>query len=265
MAESENIQYKVNTKEDAADAKSVAVAEQAKHTQQPVDAETDGENLILGKFKSQEDLAKAYQELQKKLGTKEEVAEEEKPEQKTDEKKAQYGDIPEEFHKFQDEFVKDGKLSDASYKELEKRGYSKWHIDDYVNSKRQLAEMAQRANTQSVEQDTASVVAEAGGEESYEAMTGWAKDNMSQAEKVAYNKIVNEGSIDEKRLAVRGLRAKFEDANGKPAKLLKGEPSKGVVPYESNEQWMRDMKNPLYDKDPAFREKVLKKLSVSEI
>ena len=53
-----------------------------------------------------------------------------------------------------------------------------------------------------------------GGADAYAEMSNWAAENMSEQEKTAYNTAVNSKDIETAKLAVVGLKAKFEKANG---------------------------------------------------
>ena len=50
----------------------------------------------------------------------------------------------------------------------------------------------------------------------------WAASNMSEGEKTAYNTAVNSKDMDTVKLAVDGLKAKFERANGSNLILYEG-------------------------------------------
>ena len=52
-------------------------------------------------------------------------------------------------------------------------------------------------------------------------MASWASKNMSDGEKKAYNAAVNSKDMDTVKLAVDGLRAKYQAANGTEPNLYK--------------------------------------------
>ena len=106
--------------------------------------ETDENGLILGKFKSVEDLAASYKELEGKLGT---VTEEDQPQATEDESEQQsdseidyeelYGDgvysvlqevgiDPEDIS---NRFMEEGALNDDDYAKLQEGGFSRTLVD----------------------------------------------------------------------------------------------------------------------------------------
>lgn len=225
------------------------------------------------KFKSPEDLAKAYAELETKLGGQKAPAQEADPaakpeDQKADEKAPEKS--PEEkavddalkaqnlnLEDFSKEFQEKGELTPESYEKLTKAGFPKALVDQYIEGQKALA-----ANYQQ------SIFNEAGGEEQYKAMTAWAKTALSPADIDAYNTAINSGSAQAK-LAVAGLLAKYTGANGKPpAQLLKGDTGKANVEsdvYASRAEMTKDMKDPRYHNDAAYRAKVIAKIDRSNI
>jgi hypothetical protein len=68
-------------------------------------------------------------------------------------------------------------------------------------------------------------------------------------------------------MAVENLKSKYTAANGsEPSVTLQGRPSSGAVGvYESTADLMKDMGNPEYKNNPAFRAKVEAKLARSNI
>lgn len=202
--------------------------------------------------------AKSYAELEGKLS-----AGEKKPE---GEKKADEGDPPAsdeeaakalegkglDYGKYAAEFMEGGELTQASYDELAKAGVTKDVVDAHIAGQIALAE---QRDAQGYEL--------AGGKENFGRMAEWAKSNMTKPELAAFNKAVN-GSIDEMKLAVSGLKSRFESANGRDPQLLGGSNAPNVGGgYASRAEMVRDMQNPLYAKDPAFRAKVEAKVAAS--
>ena len=210
------------------------------------------------KFKSPEDMAKAYSELEAKLGQAKPVdppavdpaaTPPANPEAALAEKGLDLQD-------FSAEFAQKGELSAESYEKLGKAGYSRQIVDQYIEG--------QRAVAARFETD---IMSEVGGSEKYSEITTWAKANLTPTEIAAYNTAVSSGNADQAKLAALGLGAKFEKANGSdPQRLLGGQSSgsTGDV-FESMAQVTAAMKDPLYKNDPAFRAKIQAKLSRSNV
>ncbi len=230
---------------------------------------TDQGNLILGKFKSPEDLAKAYTELEKKLGAPKNdpkpAAPAPKPEEKGD---AQTGNEPAQteaekaldakgldYSSFSTEFAEKGELSADSYAKLEKAGIPRNMVDAYIAGQKAL-----------VDNQRAEVFKVAGGEEAYADAVSWAKTNMTQAEKEAFNAVVNGGDLNSTKLAVQGLMARYRAAEGNEPNLMGGDTSTGGSEgYSSWAEVKADMAKPEYNNDPAFRSRVEQKLMRSAI
>ena len=215
------------------------------------------------KFKSPEELAKAYDSLQQKLGsnsapqeTEANQAQEDAPVQ--DEVQQQVSSAWDtKFADFSKEYGEQGKLSDQSYSKLTEMGYPKEVVDAYIEGQRALADKS-----------TSSLLTEIGGQENFTAMRDWAAQNVPPAELQAYNNML-EGSNEQASVAVKGMYARFQAANGgnfKAPKLLSGSQSKGsMAPFRSTAELTRAMSDPKYKQDSAYRKEVEQRLSVSSI
>ena len=67
------------------------------------------------------------------------------------------------------------------------------------------------------------------------------------------------------RFAVEALNNRWRSQEGYEAPLYTGNRKpEGIKPYRSQAELGRDIANPLYQSDPAFREDVERRLSVSQ-
>ena len=204
------------------------------------------------KFKSPEDLAKAYNELQKKQSSKSDKKED-KTEDKTEE--APSSKTVEVISGASQEFSEKGELSDKSFIELEKAGISRDMVEAYIRGQESIA------TSEALE-----VQNEVGGNANYSAMAEWASDNLSDSDLDGFNSIVENGSVDQAKMAVKGLYAQFISAGGNPPELAQGGTSgSSVKPYGSAAQVTEAMRDPRYSSDPAFRANVEKRLAVSNV
>jgi hypothetical protein len=227
------------------------------NTQSPEDVTEDRPSWLPEKFKSPEDLAKAYNELQTKLSGK--PTDDASPDDQaaTDDKQVQEALQSKglDLNTFSEEFAKTGELSPESYEALEKAGYPRNYVDQYIDG--------QKARGALYESEVKSV---AGGDEKFNEMQEWARVNLSVQEINAYNKAIDSGDASQAKLAVAGIYQKFASSRPSEPNLFKGDnsaPSSDV--YESIAQMQRDMATPEYKSDPAFRAKVERKLSRSNI
>lgn len=209
------------------------------------------------KFKSPEDLAKAYAELEKKQSKPADAPKADAPpvdanEQKTAEELQSKGL---DLYEFSNEFAKSGGLSEESYEKLEKAGYPRNIVDQYVEG--------QKARAALYESEVKSV---AGGDKTFTEMVDWAKANLSPQEITAYNNAIDSGNPEIAKLAVSGVYQRFSQARPQEPNLFKGSNAAASSDvYESIAQMQKDMSNPDYKTDPAFRAKVQAKLGRSNI
>ena len=230
---------------------------EGENTQSPDDQTEDRPSWLPEKFKSPEDLAKAYSELQAKLSGKTPEATEPDNQAQPDDKQVQDALQSKglDLNTFSDEFSKNGALSPESYEALEKAGYPRNYVDQYIEG--------QKARGALYESEVKSV---AGGEAQFAEMQEWARVNLSADEINAYNKAIDSGDSSQAKLAVAGIYQKFAANRPSEPNLFKGSnsaPSSDV--YESIAQMQKDMATPEYKLDPAFRAKVERKLARSNI
>lgn len=217
------------------------------------------------KFKSGEDLSKAYSELEKQYTQSRQEAASAKETTSSNEVSSNETEAVTEardavenagldFDSMQTEFAENGELSEGTYKDLESRGIPKEMVDAYVDG--QKAKAAEYTNE---------LFEFAGGEESYKGMLEWASENMADSEIDAFNDSISSGNTAQARLAIDGLVSRYRDNGGAEPTLLGGKASASVDTYNSWAQVTKDMGTPEYQKDPAFRDAVQKKLSRSTL
>jgi hypothetical protein len=203
------------------------------------------------KFESPEEMAKAYKELQKKMS---------KPKAEKKDAKAEETSAPEAttgaIEAARNEFAESGELSDKAFDALEAAGLPRSFVEQYIAG--QEAMSVQQATT---------IQESIGGAGNYEAMSEWAGENLADGDLDAFNTIVEGGSVEQARVAVKGLYAQFQAAGGKGPALVQGSTSgdSGVKPFGSTAQVTEAMRDPRYANDPAYRENVEKRMAVSSI
>ncbi len=242
----------------------------------------ESSGLLAGKYKSVEELEKAYMEAQRKLSQPKQDAEPEEgaevsEEEEQEEAPAQsakeiYGDLIGgrleeagiDFSDMNTRWQQAGELTSEDYTALEEAGFTKDMVDAYLSGLQYRATQ----DTQLAMQQVAEIKAEYGGEKGYSEMLKWASANLDQSEIDAFNEIVN-GSTNIKavKLAVSGLHAQYNQATGgREPKLLGGRtPKGGGDKFESTAQVVEAMSDPKYKSDPAYRRKVEEKLARSSI
>lgn len=233
---------------------------------------TDGD-LILGKFKSYEDLEKSYQALEKKLGQPKAEApkadEEGLPETKPEADDDWYpeGDTPdvntilpgfseEKVNEISQYAWENRELTEDHYSELEKAGYSRDIVDQFMAGQfaQQDAQVSQLINA-------------GGGEEKVSQMFEWAEANLSSDQVDAYNERFDRGGADA-IMAMEHLAGKYQESGMGSESLVRGANAplnQGAAPYTSVDQVRQDMSDPRYHNDPAFRDEVARRLAVSNV
>lgn len=233
-----------------------------------------------GKYKSAEELEKAYLELQKKLGQAKEEQEqtedsEEEPSESTSEEateaveEEQVSEEPEvepEVAQLLTEASKEfaenaSKLSEETIEKLSKLD-SRTLIETWANYIAQQNQEVVQANISQQEADR--VMTAIGGQQFYQEMLGWASENLSPAEIAAYDNVVNSGNADAVYWAAMGLKAKYTDAVGYEGKQVSGKrPSRSEPGFRSHAELARAIADPRYRDDPAYRRDIEEKLARS--
>lgn len=105
-----------------------------------------------------------------------------------------------------------------------------------------------------------------GGKKAYQAMIQWAGQNLSEAEIQMYDAVMGRGDPNSIFFAVQALSSKYGDAVGKDGQLLTGRSSsKEDATFRSQAELVQAMADPRYDKDPAYRQDVMRKLENSDL
>ena len=106
-----------------------------------------------------------------------------------------------------------------------------------------------------------------GGEKAYKAMIDWAGQNFTKEEVQMYDSVMGKGDPNAIFFAVQALNSKYTDAVGNDGQLLTGQRSAAQqdASFRSQQELVQAMSDPRYDRDPAFRDDVIRKLQNSDI
>ena len=222
------------------------------------------EQLLAGKYKDAQELEKAYVELQKKLGEKEEDTEQVSAEEKSEEKPT-FSDNASLINSASEEYYANGnKLSDetmAKFSALSTQDLVKAYMEVQASQPEQAAPPAE------ITQDQINQIKNsAGGEQEYANIVNWAKSNLPKESINAFDEVVNTGSIQAIKLAVAGLKTEYNNANGVEGRMVTGKqaPNNGDV-FRSQAELVRAMSDARYDNDPAYRQDIIEKLDRSDL
>ena len=185
--------------------------EQDLQTLEEADQQQQQEELIAGKFRSPDELLKAYQELEKKLGS--------------------------------------------------RSGYDKAE----ESSPDQTEEQDQEPAVLSQEEES-TIMESIGGQENFQAVQSWARENLDAAELEAYNREVNSGDYYRARNALQSLYYAFQENSGYEPNLIGGKLSANSSDvFRSSQEVMAAMNDPRYLQDPAYTQDVQDKLIRSDV
>ena len=224
------------------------------------------EQLLAGKYKNAQELEKAYVELQSKLGENKEETEtasaEEQPEDtpKMSEGATLITDASKEY------FDNGNKLSPetmAKFSSMSSQDLIKAYMEVSQNPEfQQQGAPPAEITTAQINQ----IKNSAGGEQQYAQIVNWAKTNLPEDQITAFDEVVNTGSVQAIQLAVSGLKAEYDNANGVEGRMVTGKaPQNSGDVFRSQQELVAAMNDPRYDRDPAYRQDVIQKLDRSDL
>ena len=236
------------TLEDAAQAIDAAEQQEAeeKANQGPYTYEEERPEWLPEKFESAEAMAQAYSELESKLGQPAEPQAEEATEEAPPSQDVAVNAAVEEF-------TENGQLSEETYKVLEAQGLPKTMVDTYIAGQQAI-----------INQQQMEITNEIGGMQEYQKLSSWASEELSDEELEAYNETVESGSVAQAKFAIKSLYQRYQQA-GSPAIFQGATKGTGVPPFESRQQVVEAMADKRYQKDPAYRAEVQKRLARSNV
>ena len=233
-------------------------------------AEAEQQQMLAGKFKDAEALEQAYIELQKKLGEPNESETDDDPSKKCGTKNSPSEEVKEEeevnpnfdlLNKASEEFYSnDGQVSAETLEEL-----GKLDSNELISAYIQMQGQQQQGNDLTDAQ-ASEIRSLAGGDEAYGQLTQWAANSLDESYISAFDNIVETGDVRMIQLAVTGLKAEYEKANGFEGQMLTGKAAQPQVDtFRSQAEVVAAMQDPRYDSDPAYRQDVFNKLGRSNI
>ena len=240
-----------------------------------------GEELIGGKFRSQDDLLKAYQELERKQSQasgpdSDGLAQ---PQAYTAEQAVEvYGDdivnaVGEAGLNMADlmwQADNGGDISEHYDALAEAVGVPRQVVENYV-SKAQSGQ-AEPGPLSDAEQEV--IKNEIGGEAEFNRLSQWARDGggLTEAELVDYNAVVDSGNTQAIRWALKAIQAKSRPAAPSEPKLIRGQaPAETQRRFNSKAEVLEAMNKRnskgqrLYDVDTAYQQKFAELMNNSDV
>jgi hypothetical protein len=244
------------------------------------------ESLLAGKFKSTEELERAYLEAQKLISSRgqqppEPAADEPAftPDQYTPELGKQlYGDtvataieaaqinpleMAEKVYAGQDV---------SSYVDalVNQGGLPREVVETYLQGVKPAAAPAQQPSSGLTDADVAELKGLVGGDEQFQQLSQWAMSNLEPQELADYNAAIDSGNKAAARFALKQLQVRASSGGGEP-KLISGGGAVKTDVFESDQQAVdarskRDANGRfLYETDPKYRQWYDKTLSRSNV
>ena len=250
--------------------------------------EAQQEEDILGKFKSPYELAKAYSELQKKLG-------QQSGKQPEETQQAEPESAPQQTGAYTAEQAAEAYGEEAVANLAEKGldlGQVMYAADQGQDISEHYETLAETFNVpQSVveqfvskaqaappaggdglsDADSNAILSEVGGQQAFDALQAWGRENMSEQERAEYNAAVDSGNADAVRWALKSLQARqgLVQQDTEPQLYGGGTPTDDRVVFQSQQQLLdamnrrNDNGQRIYDVDEAYRNKVQMILAAS--
>ena len=238
-------------------------AEQAQNPQtNQVDFQGERPDWLPDKFKSPEDLVESYRQLEQRLGRQgqQEPGETELPDEYQDAEQGlqEAEQVVEnaglDFQVLADEYAENGELSAEAYEALSESGIPQQIVDQFIEG--------QEAKVQLMQSQAYNLV---GGERQYNEMVNWASNNLSEQEIEAFNNNLSTQDAAQVNFAIKGLYTQYAMSQGVAPNLVQGQGQARPGGFQSVAQLKEAMKDTRYKSDPAYRNEVMQKLSVSNI
>lgn len=211
-----------------------------------------------------EELARSYQELEKKLGEQDTDDKGDKEggddnadgdDDKADKDKTDKSDKEDNVNPIQsarEEWAETGELSEETFEALEKAGLDRNTVETYINGvKAQQEALEQRAFNK------------AGGDrESYNEMADWMKANLEGKEIETFNRLVADPETMEQ--AVEGMFLRYKSATSE-GDIVHGGNQNGATTtsegyYKNASEMMKDINSSEYKTDKNFQNQVARKI-----
>lgn len=226
--------------------------------------QAEHEGLLAGKYKDAKDLENAYLELQKKLGSNEDGIQEREETQEVEEKEESNPHMDLISEASAEYYDNDNSLSEETIEKFSSMS-SKELVNAYIQSLKN-APAKQEADVDMSDADINSVQNSVGGEKEYNQIVSWAGENLPKSQVQAFDDLIGTGNAEAIKLAVAGIKAQYDNANGYEGRQLqgKGAPTSGDV-FRSQAELIQAMNDPRYETDPAYRSDVIQKLDRSDV
>jgi hypothetical protein len=150
-----------------------------------------------------------------------------------------------------------------AYQELEKKLGSRSQAEEGTSEETEEQEMEPVVLSQ---EEESTIMDSIGGQDNFQAVQSWARENLEASELEAYNREVNSGDYYRARNALQSLYFAFQENSGYEPDLIGGKLSGNSSDvFRSSQEVMAAMNDPRYLQDSAYTQDVQDKLLRSDV
>lgn len=204
------------------------------------------QNLLAGKYKSAEELEQGYLELQRRMG-------EGQPNQQ------ESSDVSDQLAKAYESYSSEKKFDASAFENVSKEDL----IKAFFENSEEVPQTEESEGPDLTQEQVDGMMNSVGGKEQYQQIMNWAVQNLPKSDIEAFDAIVESANPFQINMAVEAMAKRYTDANGQEGQTIQGRSAKMTDSYRSQAEMIRDMNDPRYDSDPAYRNDVMTKLANS--
>ena len=168
---------------------------------------------------------------------------------------------------------KDAQALEQAYVELQKKlGEPRTEESESEDEGEPAEEEAEESDADDDEVETLSekqaemLMEMVGGDKAYKAMLDWAGESFDKDEIEMYDNVMQSGNPNAIYYAVQALQARYNDAVGSDGQTLTGrDAADSNDSFKSQAEVVAAMSDPRYDRDPAYRRDVMRRLEDSDV
>lgn len=153
------------------------------------------------------------------------------------------------FTKYTNEYAETGEVSEASYKELESKGFSRGDVDAYIEGQKAIGASF-----------SAKIYEMTGGEEGYNDLITWAQEGIDAGTIADYNEALTRGDKDKVTRLIDYMALKRGSANPTPNRVQgeSGSDAGGLKVFANKLEWQvaTNPRTTPYGKDKKYTEMV---------
>ena len=226
------------------------------------DMERQQDTKLAGKYETAQELEKAYNELERKLGEKSEpVSEDQESENEPDQEESNDYE-PNLLDALWEEGTNDS-LSEETFEEL--KNMDPVEVAKMAMQQRSRMQQAPEARD-FTDQDVDAIQGLVGGEENYNNMLGWAQQNLPTQEIELFDSVMDQGNRLAAYFAVKSMALTYQDKVGRDGQMVTGKaPRSDGDTFKSQQEMVNAMSDDRYNDDPAYRQEIMQKLERSNI